>query len=41
VVASIEEPDVIEHILKHLGQNDETLDPAHPSRALPQAHPPI
>jgi hypothetical protein len=37
VIASIEEPTVIERILDHLGRDDEPLDRAHPSRAPPQA----
>ena len=36
VIASIEEPAVIERILDHLGHTAETIDPAHPSRAPPQ-----
>ena len=36
VVASIEQPAVIERILDHLGRAAETIDPAHPSRAPPQ-----
>jgi len=36
VIASIEEPAVIERILEHLGRDAETVDPAHPSRAPPQ-----
>jgi len=36
VIASIEEPAVIERILDHLGHTAETVDPAHPSRAPPQ-----
>lgn len=35
VIASIEEPAVIERILGHLGRADHPLDPAHPSRAPP------
>jgi hypothetical protein len=36
VIASIEDPAVIERILKHLGGGDgESADPAHPSRAPP------
>ena len=33
VIASIEEPAVIERILEHLGHTAQTVDPAHPSRA--------
>jgi len=36
VIASIEEPAVIERILDHLSHTAETVDPAHPSRAPPQ-----
>jgi len=36
VIASIEEPAVIERILEHLGHTAEPVDPAHPSRAPPQ-----
>jgi hypothetical protein len=36
VIASIEDPPVIERILEHLGCNSETADPANPSRAPPQ-----
>jgi hypothetical protein len=39
VIASIEQPEVIERILDHLGHTAETVDPAHsshPSRAPPQ-----
>ena len=36
VIASIEEPAVIERILDHLGHTAESVDPAHPSRAPPQ-----
>ena len=36
VIASIEEPTVIEQILDHLGHTAEPIDPAHPSRAPPQ-----
>jgi hypothetical protein len=36
MIASIEEPAVIERILGHLGRSAETVDPAHPSRAPPQ-----
>jgi hypothetical protein len=36
VIASIEEPAVIERILKHLGHTAKPVDPAHPSRAPPQ-----
>ena len=37
VIASIEEPQVIERILEHLARDEESLDPAHPSLAPPQA----
>jgi len=36
VIASIEQPAVIERILDHLSHTAETVDPAHPSRAPPQ-----
>jgi Putative transposase/Transposase zinc-binding domain len=36
VVASIEDPPVIERILDHLGGDYEAVDPAHPSRAPPK-----
>ena len=36
VIASIEQPAVIERILDHLRHTAEPADPAHPSRALPQ-----
>ncbi len=36
MIASIEEPAVIESILEHLGHTAERVDPAHPSRAPPQ-----
>ena len=36
VIASIEEPAVIERILEHLGRDAEPVDPAHPSRAPPE-----
>jgi len=36
VIASIEQPAVIERILDHLGRDAETVDPAHPSRAPPR-----
>ena len=36
VIASIEEPTVIERILDHLGHTVETVDPAHPSQAPPK-----
>jgi ribosomal protein S27E len=36
VIASIEDPPVIERILGHLGGNTESADPANPSRAPPQ-----
>jgi hypothetical protein len=36
VIASIEQPAVIERILDHLGHTVEPIDPAHPSRAPPQ-----
>jgi hypothetical protein len=35
VIASIEDPAVIERILEHLGRAGESVDPAHPSRAPP------
>jgi hypothetical protein len=35
VIASIEEPTVIERILEHLGRDAETVDPAHPGRVPP------
>lgn len=35
VIASIEQPAVIERILDHLGHIAETVDPAHPGRAPP------
>jgi len=37
VIASIEEPAVIERILEHLGGDDESSDPVNASRAPPQA----
>jgi len=37
VIASIEEPAVIERILKHLGGECVPVDPAHPSRAPPRS----
>ena len=37
VIASIEEPAVIERILKHLGRETVPVDPAHPSRAPPRS----
>ncbi len=37
VIASIEEPAVIERILKHLGREAVPVDPAHPSRAPPRS----
>jgi hypothetical protein len=37
VIASIEDPAVIERILEHLGGDGESVDPAHPSRAPPEA----
>lgn len=37
VIASIEEPAVIERILEHLGGDAESVDPGHPSRT-PPAH---
>ena len=36
VIASIEDPPVIERILAHLGCDSEPSDPANPSRAPPQ-----
>jgi hypothetical protein len=36
VIASIEQPAVIERILEHLHHTAEPVDPAHPSRAPPQ-----
>ena len=36
VIASIEDPPVIEWILGHLGGNTESADPANPDRAPPQ-----
>ena len=36
VIASIEDPPVIERILAHLGCDSEPSDSAHPSRAPPQ-----
>jgi hypothetical protein len=33
VIASIEEPAIIERILDHLGHTAKPVDPAHPSRA--------
>jgi hypothetical protein len=36
VIASIEDPAVIERILNHLGGDGEVADPAHPSRAPPE-----
>jgi hypothetical protein len=36
VIASIEAPAVIERILKHLGRDAGSVDPAHPSRAPPE-----
>ena len=36
VIASIEQPAVIERILEHLGRDAESVDPAHPSRAPPK-----
>lgn len=38
VIASIEDPAVIERILEHLGRDAESVDPAHPSRAPPQGN---
>jgi hypothetical protein len=35
VIASIEEPAVIERILGHLGREAVPVEPAHPSRAPP------
>jgi hypothetical protein len=37
VIASIEEPAVIERILKHLGREAVPVDAAHPSRAPPRS----
>ncbi len=37
VIASIEEPSVIDRILAHLGADDGRLDPAHPGLAPPRA----
>ena len=37
VIASIEEPAVIERILKHLGGEAVPVDPAHPTRAPPRS----
>jgi hypothetical protein len=37
VIARIEEPAVIERILKHLGGEAVPVDPAHPSRAPPRS----
>jgi hypothetical protein len=36
VIASIEDPEVIERILEHLGRDAGPVDPAHPCRAPPQ-----
>jgi hypothetical protein len=36
VIASIEEPAIIERILDHLGHTAKPVDPANPSRAPPQ-----
>jgi hypothetical protein len=36
VIASIEEPAIIERILDHLGHTAKPVDPAHPSRAPPK-----
>jgi hypothetical protein len=36
VIASIEDPAVIERILEHLGRDGGPVDPAHPSRAPPE-----
>ena len=41
VVASIEEPQVIERILNHLGRDSESLNLTHPSRAPPPRGLPI
>jgi hypothetical protein len=38
VIASIEEPAVIERILEHLGGAGESVDPAHPCRAPPEGN---
>jgi hypothetical protein len=39
VIASIEDPAVIERTLEHLGRDGESVDPAHPSRAPPERDP--
>jgi hypothetical protein len=36
LIASIEEPDVIERILEHLDRDAAPVDPAHPSRGPPR-----
>jgi hypothetical protein len=36
VIASIEQPALIDRILGHLGRNAEAVDPTHPSRAPPE-----
>ncbi|MBA3563376.1 MAG: hypothetical protein H0W33_05115 [Gammaproteobacteria bacterium] len=36
VIASIEDPAVIERMLNHLGRSAESPDPAHPTRPPPQ-----
>jgi len=36
VIASIEEPELIERIPEHSGGETESVDPAHPSRAPPE-----
>jgi hypothetical protein len=41
VIASIEEPDLIERILARLDRDGASIDPAHPSRAPPQGRLPI
>jgi len=35
VIASIEEPEIVERILNHLGGDSGTVDPGHPSQAPP------
>ncbi|MFQ5636329.1 MAG: hypothetical protein ACE5G3_13490 [Gammaproteobacteria bacterium] len=37
VIASLEDPAVIERILEHLGRDTGSVDPVHPSRAPPGA----
>jgi hypothetical protein len=41
VIASIEEPEVIERILTHLDRDEAAADPAPPSRGPPQGRLPI